>query len=66
MYNTFRQIIDKKGITPYRVAKDTGVPNSTLSDWKMGKSKPKADKLLKIANYLGINVEELIEEEEGN
>jgi len=63
LYDKFRQIIQKKGLTPYRVSKDTGIPNSTLSDWKSGRSKPKADKLLKIANYLEVSVEELIETE---
>lgn len=62
MYDKFRQIIQEKGITTYRVAKETGIANSTLSDWKNGRSTPKADKLLKIANYLGIPVEELIVE----
>lgn len=60
MYEIFRQKLDQKGITPYRVAKDTGIPTSTLSDWKTGRSTPKLDKLIKIADYLDMNLEELI------
>ena len=61
MYERFEKIIEKKGLTLYRVAKDCEIPFATLYDWKSGKSKPKADKLLKISTYLGVPVEELIE-----
>lgn len=61
MYDKFRRIITEKGITPYRVAKDTNIPTATMSDWKNGKSKPKVDKLQKIATYLGVKIEDLIE-----
>ena len=60
MYENFNKIIKKRGITPYRVAKDTDISTSTLSDWKNGKSTPKLDKLMKIADYLGVALEELI------
>lgn len=62
MYINFKTIIDKKGITAYKVSKDTGIPYSTLSDWKLGKSKPKYDKLLKIASYLEVSIDDLIKE----
>lgn len=65
MYNKFRQLINDKGITPYRVAKDTGISQVTLTDWKKGRSTPKVDKLIKIANYLCVPLEELLEEKKG-
>ena len=43
----------------YKVSKETGVSQSTLSDWKRGVSTPKIDKLQKIANYFGVSVEYL-------
>lgn len=43
-------------MTAYKVAKDTGVSTSTLSDWKTGRSTPKVDKLKKIAEYFGVSV----------
>lgn len=61
MYEKFRQIIEKKGMTAYRVAKDCGIPAMTLYDWKAGRTKPKTDKLSKIAKYLGVTIEDLIE-----
>lgn len=57
MYKKFERLIDEKGITVYRVAMDTGIPYASLSDWKRGKSKPKTDKLKKIADYFGVTIE---------
>ena len=50
----------EKGVTAYEVSKATGIPNSTFSDWKTGKSKPKIEKLKKIAEYFQIPITELI------
>ena len=61
MYEKIEQLLLKKSVTAYRVATDLGMSPMVFSDWKYGKSKPKADKLLKIATYLGVPVEELIE-----
>jgi transcriptional regulator with XRE-family HTH domain len=60
LYNNFEKIIKEKGVTPYRVAKDTGIATGTMSDWKLGKSTPKLDKIIKISNYLGVPLEDLI------
>jgi transcriptional regulator with XRE-family HTH domain len=61
LYDNFLHILEKKGITPYKVAKETGISSSTLYDWKKGRYTPKFDKLKKIATYLGVTVEELTE-----
>ena len=58
-YELFSKIIESKGLTPYRVAKDTGLTTVLFTDWKKGKSKPKYDKLKVIADYLGVSVEYL-------
>lgn len=60
MYQKFEKIINKKGITPYRVSKDTGIATATLSDWKNGKTTPKTDKLVTISKYLGVKLEDLL------
>lgn len=57
MYSRYVELRDKKGVTDYKVAEDTGVSKSTFSDWKAGRSKPKLEKLFKIANYFGVSVE---------
>lgn len=61
MYEKFLRLIKERGITPYRVAKETGISQVTLSDWKTGRSRPKTEKLKKIAILLGVTIEDLIE-----
>ena len=65
MYKKFQSLLDKTNKTPYQVSKDTGVSQSTLSDWKNGRSKPKFDKLMTLAKYFGVPVEYFAEDEEG-
>jgi len=48
-------------MTAYRVAKDTEISTSTLSDWKTGRSIPKVDKLKKIADYFGVSITYFLE-----
>ena len=60
MYDIFAQLIQEKGITTYRLSKETGISQATLSDWKRGRSEPKIDKMQKIANYLEIDVDYLL------
>lgn len=64
MYEIFAKLLKEKGVTPYQVFKATGVAQSSLSDWKHGKSKPKYEKLLKIADYFGVTVDYLLTGEE--
>lgn len=63
MYRNFESIIKKKNITAYQVAKITGVATSTLTEWKKGSYTPKLDKLIKIADCLGVTLEEIIKDE---
>jgi len=58
-YDTFEKLCAAKGVTPYRVAKETGVSTSTLSSWKTGRYTPKQEKLQKIAEYFGVTVDQL-------
>lgn len=57
MYEKFVQLLQKKGLTAYKVSKDTGISQSTLSDWKTGRATPKADKLLVLAHYFNVPIE---------
>ena len=45
MYEIFEQLLQKNGVTAYKVSKETGVTQSTLSDWKRGRSTPKSDNM---------------------
>lgn len=59
MYEIFKDLIDERGLKPADVAKGAGIPPSTFTDWKKGRSVPKDDKLQKIANFLGVTKEYL-------
>lgn len=63
MYSRFVQLLQEKNITPYQVAKATGISQSTLSDWKTGRAKPKADKLLKLAEFFKVPVDYFLKED---
>ena len=60
-YDVFEKLCNSRDVTPYRVAKETGVSTSTLSSWKTGRYTPKQDKLQKIADYFGVTVDYLLE-----
>ena len=64
MYKKIAALMQQRGITAYRLSKDTGIPQSVLSDWKTGRSKPKFDKLMILAKYFGVPVEYFAEDEE--
>lgn len=67
MYEIFEQLLQKYGVSTYKVAKETGIAQSVFSSWKTGISTPKQDKLKKIADYFNVSVEYLMtgEEKEG-
>lgn len=50
----------RSGLTLYKVASDLELARSLFSDWKSGKSMPKTDKLIKIANYFGVTIDYFI------
>lgn len=60
MYEIFKQLLQRYGITAYKVSKETGVTQSTLSDWKRGRSTPKTENMKKLADYFGITVDYLM------
>jgi len=57
MYEIFEQLLQKYGVTAYKVSKETGVTQSTLSDWKRGRSTPKTNNMKKIADYFGVSLD---------
>lgn len=51
-YNFFLECIREKGITTYRVSKETGVPQPRFSEWKLRGWVPGYKSMRKIAAYL--------------
>lgn len=64
MYDRLDILLKERGITPYKLSKDIGMSQSSLSEWKRGNSIPKYEKLVKIANYFNIPVSYLTGKEE--
>lgn len=65
MYDIFEKLLFERGITAYRVAKDTGITTATLTSWKQGKYTPKPEKLQKIADYFNVSLKYLMTGIEG-
>lgn len=68
MYDVFEQLLRKNHVTAYRAAKETGVTQTALSNWKSGKSTPATKTLQKLADYFGVTIDYLLtgkEDKEG-
>lgn len=66
MYKKYAELIKQKGIRTADVCRATGISASTFTDWKTGKSKPKIDKIQKIADYFGVPLTDFLEERKVN
>ncbi len=64
-YARLEQLLAAHHVTVYQVAKATGISASTFSDWKSGRSTPKADKLARIADYFSLSLDELLGTDSG-
>ena len=67
MYSKYAELRDKAGLNDLQVAKKTGIPQSTIYDWKQRAAKDplagiSAINLSKIAKVLKCNVSKLIGE----
>lgn len=63
-YQAYSTIRDAKEMRDSDVVKRASVPQSTLSDWKSGRSCPKIDKLFRIAMALDVPMEKLLIEDD--
>ncbi len=61
-------ILDTRGITQKDFSIATGIPQSTISDWRKKKTNPSSDKILAICDALDITPYELLSnvKEDGN
>lgn len=66
MYNIFEQLLTINNVSAYKVSKETGIAQSTFSDWKNGRSVPKQEKLTKIADYFNVSLNYLMGIEESH
>lgn len=52
----FDALLKQRQITAYKVSNELNMSQGMLSDWKMGRSSPKADKIKRIAEYFGVEM----------
>lgn len=65
LYERLSALCQERGITAYRMCKDTGVQPSVMTDLKMGRRQTvKAETAAKIAAYFGVSVDYLLGNEE--
>ena len=57
-------ILEEKNISQKTLAERTGIPQSTISDWKHKRVNPGADKILVLSDALGVTPYELLRESE--
>ena len=55
-----KNIMQKRNKTQSDLVKDLSFRQSTVSDWLNGKKYPLMDKVEKLANYLGVSINELL------
>lgn len=54
------ELLEEKGITKYKLAKDVGISKSVLSDYYNGKVQPTADVIIEVANYFDVSSDYLL------
>ncbi|WP_308902458.1 helix-turn-helix domain-containing protein [Latilactobacillus curvatus] len=62
MYDKIKELAKKKGVSINKMEKDLEFGSSTISKWS--KSIPSADKLKKVADYLEVDMNELLEDKQ--
>lgn len=60
LYDKIKEVAKTKSLSIYRIERDLGFSNGSLRKWN--NSTPSATSLKKVANYLNVTLEELLEE----
>ena len=62
IYDVINAICEAKGITIWKLEKELGFSNGCIRKWN--KNEPGIRKVQKVADYLGVPIERLLEDEE--
>ena len=57
---TLDKMMNERGVTAYKISKETGISDRLIGYWRNGEKLPGAENLLAIANYFGISVDYLL------
>ena len=56
----FVEILQKRNITAYQIAKETGISQGLMGEYKKGLKIPTTQNLIKIADYLNVSIDLLL------
>lgn len=59
-YEKYKALRDARGVTDFKVSRDCGITRSTFTDWRHGRSEPKLQKLIKLAEYFAVPIDALL------
>ena len=63
IYEKYLKLLEKSGVTTYRVCKATDIPESTISMWKSRGGSLNITNLAKIAKYFEVPIEYFLSDE---
>lgn len=58
-FERYASLCDEKNMTVNGAAKEIGLPSSSVTNWKQGRT-PRLDKVEKIAEYFGVSADYLL------
>lgn len=63
LYNNVKALCDEKGIAVGKMERELGFSNGSICKWN--ENEPGIRKVQKVADYLGVTIEELLEDNSG-
>lgn len=61
LYDNVKALCEEKGITIWKLERDLNLPHSSVRKWN--ENEPGIRKVQKVAEYLGVSIEELLRED---
>lgn len=59
LFDNIKKLCEKNGVSVWKLEKDLGFSNRSISKWN--ETDPGIRKVQKVANYLGVAIEDLLE-----
>ncbi len=56
----FVELLQKKSLSAYSVAKSTGISQGTMNEYRSGKKRPSIENIVKIADFLDVSIDFLL------
>lgn len=60
LYERIFHLMQERGVRASDIVKQTGIKQSTITEWKMGRSSPSVNALVMLADYFGVTVDYLV------